>query len=474
LWVKNADGEVRKSLKIQGPKKVLPRPVVTILDPRVDVAVDAENYTLKFKVESASPLTRLAVVRDGQDIKTFPVGVKQAEHALEVELRSGGNTLQVVAVNEGGETSVGRAISRVPDTVALRFEGLAPRGQGQPVQPMVKDGQVIFPRVPVGELRLSGQVVWPIQREELRAAVRIRIRVNGFEQPEVELGRAQGLHRAFAAHLKLNQAEDNIVELDFGPLKIDPGTPPRFRVARCDAPLSDQRLHLIAIAAGERDLEKVSRKILSIFNARDVRSDRVRDLAFQRFQADGFKECRLYGPLPSDVSKDEIYRTLRRVNELIRAERFPANEVVGVYFQGQALLQGEEYYLLTHESLVLKNHRRSALTVAGLRTGLDENLGAHLLLMDVVSPGGEDVPMDALCASCVGVFHYAWLKTEGVTEQDRLLDALGQALSRGKVLREIHRQMEAQAKQTRQKLPALVPLNFVPQEMAGLRLGRER
>src|SRR5205814_4976868 len=163
-------------------------------------------------------------------------------------------------------------------------------------------------------------------------------------------------------------------------LKVDPTTPASFTVARCREPVRDQRLNVLVIGAGVQDTAALARKALKAFGAKtasDVRS--LGGLPRKEFDTPAFtKGGRLYGPLPPDADIDDIYRALRHLSEALRGERSPYNEVVVVYFQGEALTKDGQHYLLTEESKGLKNYERAALTLTGLKKKLADAPGAQL------------------------------------------------------------------------------------------------
>src|SRR5262249_40254199 len=149
------------------------------------------------------------------------------------------------------------------------------------------------------------------------------------------------LRRTFEVSLRLNQETDSRVELAFEGLKVDPTTPPTFTVARCGAPVRDQRLNVLVIGTGIKDAAALAKRVLAAFGGRNVRDVPSVGLARKEFDTPAFNRGgRLFGPLPPDADIDDIFRALRDVSESLRGERSPYNEVVVVYFQGEARTQG--------------------------------------------------------------------------------------------------------------------------------------
>jgi hypothetical protein len=313
-----------------------------------------------------------------------------------------------------------------------------------------------------------------VRRDDLRRPVRVRLWVNGFEQFPGGLESAgSGLRRTFELPLRLNQEKDNRVELEFEGLKIDPTTPPRFTVARCDEPVRDQRLHVLVIGVGVKDTSALARKVLGAFNAKNIRDIPTAGLPRKEFETAAFnKGGRLYGPLPPDADIDDIYRALRNISEGLRGERSPYNDVVVVYFQGEARTQGDRHYLLTQESKGLENYSRAALTLTGLRQKLADAPGAQLLLLDLEHKGeGGEGFARSLSFPRVGLFYYAWVRPGPLPENARLLDALEQALPRSGNLQDAWQRLSVLARAIGMTNAGLLFGLDPPKELAGLRIG---
>src|SRR5262249_8525258 len=153
-------------------------------------------------------------------------------------------------------------------------------------------------QVPVGALRLEGHLEWPAECDELRKPAQVRVWVNAFEQANAELEpRPDGLVRRFQVDLRLNQEENNRVELQFPGLKPDRQTPPAFVVLRCKQPLKEQRLHLLLFGVGAQDKGALAESLLGAFHARKVGEGRPEFYEFKHFETPVFKEGLLYTPL---------------------------------------------------------------------------------------------------------------------------------------------------------------------------------
>src|SRR5205807_4957048 len=122
--------------------------------------------------------------------------------------------------------------------------------------------------------------------------------------------------------------------------------------------------------------------VLKAFLARDVQGG--------RFRTPAFREGRVYGPLPWNVKREEVYGTLINMRRGIRRTAGPFNDVVVVYFQGEEVVEGDRHYLLTEESLRRGHLAESALNTDTLREVLAEVQGAKLLLLDVAPKPGDD------------------------------------------------------------------------------------
>lgn len=453
LCLENRDGTVTRSVLIQGPKRQLPRAEVSLVDPKIDLTVDKPAYQLSFVVKSASPLLQISVLQQGEEVHSVQPKEKEVALRVPVRLKPGVNRFEVVAVNEAGAArSETRTINRIGDTVFLHLDDMKMRDDMQTViRPVRRNQRLSFDRVPGGELVLTGRLEWPAAQPQLEQPLLVQVWVNDFEQfpAEVEKPLPGKLERRFRVSVRLNQEKNNRVQLRFPGVKIDQSTPTEFVVMECARPEKDQRIHLLVVGVGMKreERDKMIDRVLGVFQARAVRPGNSRNLIFKEFQTPVFKEGRVYGPLGGDANKQEVYSMLEYISDTIRQERGALNEVIVVYFQGQAIVTPENYYLLTQTSQLLKNYERSALTRDGLRTAVGKSLGAQLLLLDVQQSGESRQLSERFTETQrIGLFEYAWLSPT-IPEGGRLLAALKQSMESARLLQDVKQKVDAYAKQ---------------------------
>lgn len=462
LLVKNDDGETPTEKPVMGPSTPPPTKAKVVMDsPTRPVQTSLARGSIRFTITSESPLQRVAIHRDGEELQ-IPFDVKAGfnNHEVVVPLRPGVNHFKVIAINNGGESVSDEAsISYVPETVRVTLTRLL-TGEGEPgVLPVSKDGSVVvFDQVKQGEVTLEGYVEWGTDLSpEFRHGFDAHVQLNGFEQHPgaVEKG-PKGLKRYFAVKLSLNQEQDNQGELSIPGLKIDDSSQTKFKVRKCLEPVRDQRLHVVVIGVGEQKQQALTESVLKTLHVKNSQPGSYRNLVEREFQTPTFRKInRLYVPLPPDASRADIYHTLRRINNLIRREqRGDSNDVLIVYFQGEAIFDAERqrYYLLTAQSKRLGDHVSSAVTLHGLRTALIGSMGAKLLLVDVYHPERKNkleekfLELDLSHRDQISEMHYAWLRSPPKQHEQQLIGTLRETLTQVKLLGEVFNQVDRTAK----------------------------
>ncbi len=486
LHARNDDGE---SLKPGGLLVVVPRapqpPPRVVLEPQRDLTVEEPSYTFRVRVQSASRLRSVVVTRGGQEVYRADVSRQRqvregGEELFELseeralDLKPGANVFQAEAVNDGGATrGEPRTLSYIRKTVRVVLDRLESRERpGTFFEPVRRDRSgPAFAPLPAGDLWLHGRVVWPHGSDpRLKAAARVHVLVNSFEQLPAELDDAVGTERAFRAPVRLNREKDNRVALEFPELKLEDGAAPAF-VCDCTRPERKQRLHLLIVGVGETDEQGLVGRVLRALGARDVRDD--------RFETPAFEEARLYRPLTGHVTPQDVYPALLEIRQRVPASPGPFNEVVLVYFRGAEAVADGGHFLLTSASRFDPNLRRSALTCEGLSQRLGETPGARLLLLDLSRRGAAGGAGLREEFERVGAFRFAWLGGGDVPDNVRLLRALEESLARPGAAREVtleqvrRRLAEAAADLRRRHPNGLFADESVPERMNPLVVGRD-
>jgi hypothetical protein len=191
-------------------------------------------------------------------------------------------------------------------------------------------------------------------------------------------------------------------------------------VIRCRNPQSRQRLHLLIVAPGEKNIPALTERVLTLFGAQQRDGNRFRSRAF----AAG----RFYGPIPYYITADEVIYWLPFIRSTILSSPSDFSDVVLVYFQGQMRSEGGKHYLLTwaeDDRTPLKEH---SLDLERLRRNLSDVLGAKLLLLDVQGEN-KAMPRRDDTSRLIADLGYVWHSGANESSRRRLLDDLESTLA---------------------------------------------
>ncbi len=257
LWVSNEEKTMclePGSLDVP-TARVLPSPIIRIVEPEGDLNVVKPEISIKIRVESVSPLESVRILREGREPLAIPLpaeGIKPDKDGVylltvkTVPLNLGPNPLHAEAVTASGargSTREPRIVNFHPPPVEVFIDRLVEiKAQGKDVAAKrLPRGKIVFPQVEQGHVRLYGRLKWTNKenaREERHKPVRIF--VNGFQQVPVpgrlDPARIDELERSFEADLFLNRKENNQVQV------LVSGQELQFDVQECREPIAKQRL----------------------------------------------------------------------------------------------------------------------------------------------------------------------------------------------------------------------------------------
>jgi WD40 repeat protein len=455
----NSDGWALKpaSVEIELEEPPEPRAEVALLDPPQNLVVEADRYTVELRVRSRSPIRRIELDRGGQRIwerTDFSNVPKSADGWFEVRERqpvpllAGPNSLKVVAQNAGGEQvspSVVLTFRSVP--VRVRIEGLLVQNAVAPPVEVLGDNTLRFQAI-TDRVQLQGQVEWGANSDTaMRKITHVRVAVNGFQQPAAVLAPPTGNARArtFRAEIQLTLAKRNHVSVRLAELPQEQGSRTHCLVDCADPNVRTpptRQAHLLVVDTSKNlDEQQAVARVLRALQAAPAGPN--------RFQLPGFVESRLYTPLVGeDVTPEKVYGQLRIIKQVLRkrAEAGAVNDMVFLYFRGGETIDARGHFFRTSDSERDPELRWSGIPCEYLRRFFAENLGAQLVLLDVVrepakAPGADQValwPEDPY----VAVVRYAWSgAVQAQTEEARLLgdwaEVAGQARKLGDVLRQL-------------------------------------
>ncbi|OAI46957.1 hypothetical protein AYO44_01910 [Planctomycetaceae bacterium SCGC AG-212-F19] len=456
----NADGWALKpvTLEIEVEEPPEPRAEASFLDPQQNLVVEVEQYGVEFRVRSRSPLRRIELDRGGERIwqrTDFADVTKSADGWYEVRakqnvpLAPGPNSLKLITHNAGGEAvSPPIVLTFRSMPVRVRIEGLIGPSGVTPATNVLADNTLGF-QTAQDRVRLQGLVEWAANNDAaMKRITQVRVTINGFQQLPAVLEPAAGTARSrvFRADIQLARAKGNVVTVRLPELAQEQGSRTQCLVD-CTHPgvetLRPRQAHLLIVDTGKNEDEK--RSVARVYNALQATP-----AGETRFKMPGFAEGHLYGPLVGeDVTPEKIYMQLLIIKRTIhqRAEAGAVNDMVFVYFRGGETIDGQGHFFRTTESARDPELRWSGIPCDFLKRFFAENLGAQLVLLDVVrEPGKASAGSDQVRLwpedPYVAVVRYVWTgAAQTQTEEARLLadwaEVAGQAQNLGGVVQRL-------------------------------------
>jgi WD40 repeat protein len=437
LRVANGDGAAAPAeANVEGQAQRPDPPEVALEDlPRGPVAVPRCDVTLR--VRSSSPLHELRLFRNGREVGHRRLEKPAAREGRDVliyrldgvPLEPGMNALTAEASNDGGWASARSAnVSFVEQTVDFRLEGYRLRDEEGALLPLTTEAAD-------SRVEVHGWLKWPADAGSAwKRPMRVRVWVNDFEQRDVPLQEGQDGARRFHVPLCLTRSRNRVCLRFPEEVKLRQGDRPECLI-RCRKPESRQRLHLLVVAPGEKNVSALTERVLTMFGAQDRDGYRFRTPAF-------VGGGRFYGPIPYYITPDEVIYWLPFIRSTIINSPSNFSDVVLVYFQGQLRSEGGKHYLLTwaeDDKTPLKEH---SIEVERLRRNLGDVLGAKVLLLDVQGDR-EAVPRISDASLLVADLCYLWQSGASDSSRRRLLDDLENILAQASVWGEARRKLTA-------------------------------
>jgi WD40 repeat protein len=470
------------------------RPDVVILSPG-NISVTEPELTVRLRVRSETPLTRLAFLEGGTrtqqslDVAGLPEKVRELKLALHLKAINGAKAIEVAklsrdaegylatdmsfrltpglnrlsarAANEGGEQeSPTVVINYLPPPVRLVLDRLVPVDKGDAIPAEVLPSGKLARKADHARLWLHGRVIWDRDGDErLKDLEWVRLRVNGLQQvPPVRLrkaGKDKSRERSFRIEMMLDRAEDNRLDLDLPGLEQEDGSRRIYRVD-CARPIQEKRfLHVLMVGIGEKNSTGLKTRVLKALRAKNA--------ARQQFAATGFDQGWVYGPLFGNVEPDRIYYQLLLIKSRIAllAKTGPTSHVVLVYYQGREVFNGRGHFFRTSTPQVDPDLGRYRIPCGEMEKKLAESLGAKILLLDVqrdaaIKANSDEEKSDMVASwpasSYVAVMRYAQIGRASFLDEARLIKAWDDALARASKLKEVEDQVSAQSRRLNEML----------------------
>jgi WD40 repeat protein len=456
VWCQNEDGpcsDPGKANEVTYEKPVLKRPEITFLQPSRDTTkVSVPKCSVSFSVrwdgrrdgkrtvglkrnnKEEIPLQKVETKSDGMEEVYAPA-------KGDVRLDRGANVFSVVARNEGGEALPNnvRTVIYDPPPVEVFLDELVD-GKGNPIHPG-NDG--VFKAVGA-RVTLRGHLKWDNADDPDLKKPRARVRawVNSFEQLPGKVEEAgkkarwrsddspnDPRRRDFEVPIRLNLKQANEVELRFDlPIEERGGKTLKDLKIECTAPekLPRNRLHLLAMAPGQKDQEPVQKRLLDALQIDE-----------KLLRSDAFADVQIYG---KDLGENVLLAStitgeITKIKEAIANSNDDVNHVILIYIEGTEVIREEKncarQCIETMGSL--RNKDEKPLVCDGLRRRLDEIPGAKVMVTDVKGTQKSKEAKNIAECECeeykhMGVVRYVWVGKQQPEEAQQLARKLKQAL----------------------------------------------
>lgn len=446
VWTHNEDGDSLKpgvaKFEFQKPR---PRPVVAVLSPAgaARTLLDRE-VKVTFRVTLPQPPKKVEVWRQGEAQAVPHVGPKSIgdnlyEYEATVPLQWGTNVVQILAESDGGERGESRlTVNAVEKPVQIEVDRLtAAAANGNPVTRQAGVGALRFAPAPEPVVWVHGTVRSFGQGNQPAGTPRLQLRVNGFRQPEVELGAPKqvegGTERTFKAPVVLNAPQGNKIDLSLPQLVVREDARTEL-VLDCAKPRARPLVHVVIVAPLKSDATTMREKL---------------GKALVPLEAAGVLTTQFYPPLTEDDRRSDVFSQLLRIRDAIRARaagKVTTNDLVLFYFQGKASAKGEQQFFWMPDSRGGRYLADTALDLALVAREFGGFLGAQAALLDVApqdAPGTEAAPKPGMaCSEWTSGYRFAllrhrWLGKAGDNGNGRLLEQLPGALPKAEGLRDL-------------------------------------
>jgi WD40 repeat protein len=492
----NEDGESPQASTRLEYKPPPPPPPVAIVETPEKAVVDRPIVSLRFLVRSTSPLHGVTLYRNPvsaprETIHEFKATAARrhadgthelsgADATFEIPLLPGENAFQLVATNDGGETSSNLVFTYTPPPVRVLIDAIATRtksGADLRVVPTPRsDGPPLVSEVlPHGTVALEGRVVWS-DENSLRVYndPRIQVWVNGFPQVAARLGPIERrLERAFRADLILSSQENQIV-VRLGGAPLDIHGDRRLGVA-CREPERGRRLHLWIIGMEMDDADTLRERAIAALNGRDYNRE------FETFKTPAFATAKVYGPDCKDLDEKRMFGQLSRIRTNIRLSSVPSNDVVLIFYHGGEVIDaqgGRQEPCLRLRPSDASPGGADLFPLSEIRRGLGGTRGAKLFVLDVTHAPDQALLILAQSFQWIredspyGLLRFSWPRLPELTDASAgvVPAALKTAVERSVTLEQVRAEVDRQLPTLLRQHPGLqqgfeldVPRAFAPQ-----------
>jgi WD40 repeat protein len=468
------------------------RPLVELLSPSDDSNTGQSTVRVRFRVLSAGPLLRAVLVRDISGSRLEPLATADVKKTrrddsgrfelvmeADVNLLQGVNRLRAEAVNEGGERFSEVNITYVPPPVWLvveRIESFGSRMKAiKPVADLNAPGRFAATELlPSGRVVIHGSVGMDEPVMGRPGDAKLVIWVDGFPQVVATLvPRPGSSHEAeFRAELLLPR-ESNEVELRLQEgLARELGDRTAIAV-RCEVPAPDQKLHLLVIGVGVKQVDESKLRDRAL----EALRGKLLPGSLTKFETPAFPQGEVYAVLCGEVYATKVEGQLGNIQENVVLGKRPSNDVIVIYYQGTETVDERDRVCLR-----LCTQYPDRIAVEDIIACFARTRGATLLLLDVDRAPGE--PPGPLAASPpwpegdprFGLLRFIW-RGQGASprgsppDDARLITALQDAMPEAMTLGDVATRLAVRAGDLTTRYPNLGFDQFLPGKLTGVIVG---
>ncbi len=455
VYARTVDGDAQEAsgnIEVRTPPPQ-PRPIVRILSPASNSAIQTERLDVTVQVQSESRVTSvdLLVRQDGwaerieeielPDQRKDALGKYNLILTKQILLEPGSTSLSARATNAGGSAELEAPVyvNVMPQPVRISLEQISvPAEEPQELHATFRDGRHVFSGAAGnGHVQLHGKVNWPKDQALLAPQednAFVKVSVNGFAQrvPLSSIDSEQG-EAKFAADVILSRKQGNLIRVE---LPEKPNESMTSYFVDCEKPEERQRLHIVVfgVVKDEESNENLfeGKKWLNALSAalgREPGNSAFTDVLTYRGPLVG--EQATYSQL-----RRRFYSVRKRINQFRAKSKLPPNDLVIVYYHGKEVAREDkdDVILATSDNWAKPRYRR-ALTGTRLFGQIDDLPGAHWVLWQ----NPEDENSRSIIRRMLKFADVEFIRVShsGAKGESDLVDAIGESLAKARSDKEV-------------------------------------
>ncbi len=463
VQVENADGEALVAATRDVNVSVAKAPPPKLSIESSSSSTTNSVFELLFKLESQVPSVVTARVfnKDNQDTWSDKRQVQppdtRALLSWKIPIGLGPNTIELVAVNDGGQAKQMIGVTRNAPPLLVEIEGIEIKGIDNFTPRTLRSGELVFDRpVPNSRGLMLGRVEFADQKQLLSGELSARVWVNSFKLPTVPVtvNPAKPKLGRFQADVVFNLKKGNRVRVEVfrteKQLASELGSMNEVMID-CLKPEREQELHLLLIGVSEGEGERLKEGAREFLQAEMLKSD----ASLETWKSGAFSKIHVVEIF--DKRMPQVKERLRRlVDDVNQHQRRQTQPIVMIYYRGQVVISEDNFALKTIENWDFPTITTFSQALNGriMERSLRETNGAHLICLDLKQP------TNAVESSSVwpkvpnlGVMVGNWKGPGAAPEDARLISVLKKAMPQARQLRQLDDHLREQYVAAQKRFP---------------------